>query len=363
MQYQLKTRQICLFIIAFLPITKFFTLPSIIAKSANEDLWLSALISLIFDLVSVIVLAFVCHKAQANIFTILENCFGKKVSKVIIFLYFIFFMLKAVMPLNEQKDYVENTLYILMPTLLYFLPFFFAGFYLSMKKLRVIGRISDVLWIITLIGFFVLLALSLSNADFLSILPIGANGTSKIINGTTSSFSWFGDAAYILFFIYQFECKKKDIKKIILSFIANAALVLIFLIVFYSVFTSIAPRQRFALTEISKYATDISNTGRLDYIGITLLLFSNIFALSLPLYFATYTLKYVFHFKKNWIAPLIVVSLHAVVIVFFSQYVYSIENFMLSFGGYYILFFGNVLPLLCPILFKNKKEGINEVQA
>lgn len=362
MQYQLKTRQVCLFIIAFLPITKFFTLPSVIARVSNEDLWLSALVSIIFDLISVIVLTFVCHKAKANIFKILEDNFGKNASKIFIFLYFIFFMLKAVMPLNEQKDYVENTLYILMPTLLYFLPFFFAGFYLSIKKLRVIGRISDVMWIITLMGFFVLLTLSISNADFLSILPIGANGSKKIFSGAVSSFSWFGDAAYLVFFINQFECKKKDIKKIILSFLASATLILIFLIVFYSVFTSIAPRQRFALTEISKYATDISNTGRLDYIGITLLLFSNIFALSLPLYFACHTLRYVFNFKKPWVAPLIVVLFHAVIIVFLSQYVYSIEKFMLSFGGYYILFFGNVLPLFCPILFRNKKEIKNEIK-
>ena len=361
MQFQLKTRQICLFIIAFLPITKFFTMPSIIARSSNEDLWISALISIIFDLVTVAVLTFICNKSKRNFFEILTDIFGEKGGKIIVFLYFIFFMLKAVMPLNEQKDYVENTLYILMPTLLYFLPFFFAAFYLSVKKLRVIGRISDVLWVFTIFGFLVLLTLSISNADFLSILPVGANGSVKIFNGTASSFSWFGDAAYLLFFINEFDCKKKDIKKIILSFLVSALLILIFLIVFYSVFTSIAPRQRFALTEISKYATDISNTGRLDYIGITLLLFSNIFALSIPLFFASYTLKYVFNFKKVWIAPLIVVLFHAIIIVFFSQYVYSIEQFMLSIGGYYILIFGNILPLLLPLFIK--KEIKNEVQA
>jgi len=118
MQYQLKTRQVCLFIIAFLPITKFFTLPSIIAKSSNEDLWLSALISLAFDLITIVFLSIICYRSKVNFFTILEERFGENLSKVIVFLYFIFFMLKAIMPLNEQKDYVENTLYILMPTLL-----------------------------------------------------------------------------------------------------------------------------------------------------------------------------------------------------------------------------------------------------
>ena len=52
--YQLKVRQICFFIIAFLPITKFFSLPSIIATCANEDLWISTLISLAFDFLTLI---------------------------------------------------------------------------------------------------------------------------------------------------------------------------------------------------------------------------------------------------------------------------------------------------------------------
>ncbi len=360
MKFQLKTRQICLFIIAFLPLTKFFTLPSIIAKSANEDLWLSTLFNLFFDFITIGVLLFACKKSRQNVFDLLENNFGKTGAKTITFLYFIFFMLKAIMPLNEQKEYVENTLYILMPTLLYFLPFFFAAFYFCTKKLRAIGRVSDMLWIISIIGFLVLIALSLSNADLLSILPIGANGIGKIFKGTSASFSWFGDAAYLMFFIKEYEHKKGDSKKILLSFFLSAIMLLIFMIIFYSVFTSISPRQRFALTEISKYTTDISNTGRLDYIGITLILFSNIFALAIPLYFSTYTMNYVFEIKKSWISPLIVTSIHAIIIVFLSQYVYSIEKFMTNFGGYYILLFGNVLPLFAPLLCKEKTQ--NEVQ-
>ena len=43
MKYELKVRQICFFIIAFLPVTKFFMLSSILSLKAREDMWIGVL--------------------------------------------------------------------------------------------------------------------------------------------------------------------------------------------------------------------------------------------------------------------------------------------------------------------------------
>ena len=56
MQYELKSRQVCLFIIAFLPISKLFIMPSILAGKANEDLWISALVNLTLDFLTILAL-------------------------------------------------------------------------------------------------------------------------------------------------------------------------------------------------------------------------------------------------------------------------------------------------------------------
>jgi hypothetical protein len=125
------------------------------------------------------------------------------------------------------------------------------------------------------------------------------------------------------------------------------------------VFTSIAFRQKFALTEISKYATVINNIGRFDYIGIMLILFSNIFSLSLPLYFASKILSYVFSIKYKWLSATIVIGIQAIVLIFFNQYVYSIENFVMNDLGVFFLIFSNVIPIIISLLIK--KENKNEV--
>ncbi len=360
MTYQLKTRQVCLFFIAFLPITKLFTLPSVLATFANEDMWISALINALLDIGTLIALIYLCKLAKTNFYGMLEEVFGKIGAKAIIGLYFVYFMLKAILPINEQKDYVEFTLYTLLPNTFYFLPFFIVALYCCSKKLRVIGRVADIMWIITLIGISLLFVLSISNADFSAILPIGARGIGNIFLGSFKGVSWFGDSLYLLFFAGEFAFQKKDGIKILLSYIAGILIVLLFMVIFYCIFTSIAHRQRFALTEISKYTTVINNTGRFDYIGILMLLLSNFFALSTPIYFGAKSLEYICEFKKSWIAPAIVVTIQFIISIFLYQYYFSIEKFIVNYASFYLVLMANVLPVFTLLLTIKRKKAIKK---
>ena len=348
--YQLKTRQICFFLIAFLPITKFFSLPSILAGFCGEDLWLSVLISLILDFLTLVPILLVCKNTQKNFFEILEDTFGKNGSKIIAFLYVIYFMTKAILPLNEQKDYVEFTLYTLTPSVFYFLPLFILAFYMCFKRIRVLGRLADVLWMVTINGFLTLIALSLSNADFSAILPVGASGLTKIVRGSVASLNWFGDSLFIFLFVGTFKWEKRTGTKICLSYLIGAFMVLVFMIIFYSIFTSIAFRQRFALTEISKYTTVINNLGRFDYIGIFMILFSNMFALCLPLYFSSKLLNYIFSIKKLWVSPVIVVLIQLIITLCFYEFFVSIEWFMTGYFAVYFFILANILPVIISLI-------------
>ncbi len=348
---QLKTRQVCFFLIAFLPITKFFSLPSIIAGHSNEDLWISTLLCLLLDFITLIPIVIACKNARKNFFELLEDNLGKAGAKTIAVLYLIYFFVKAILPINEQKDYIEFTLYTLKPTVIYFLPLFLLAFYICFKKLRVLGRLSDILWMITLNGFITLIALSIPNADFSAILPIGARGFSSIVKGSFSAINWFNDSVFIMFFIGNFDYDKKAGLKIFLSFFLGAVMVVAFMITFYAIFTSISFRQRFALTEMSKYTTVISNLGRFDYIGIFMILFSNVFALCLPVYFSSKLIKYIFSIQKLWIAPTIAVGLQLFIVLFLYEFSVSFENIITNYFSYYFILLGNILPVILSIIF------------
>lgn len=345
-----------------MPITKIFMLPSIMANTTNEDMWISVTLSFIIDIFSLIILLVVRNKTEKNVFTLLSDAFGKVGGKIILVFYFIFFMLKAIVPINEQKDFIEFTLYFSLPSIFYFMPFYITAFYISIKKIRVLGRCADILWTMTIFGVLILIAISISNASLLTLLPIGANGAKNILTGTYQSLTWFGDSVFFVFFLGNYKNEKKSFRKILLSYVLGALMVILFMIIFYGVFTSIAFRQRFALTEIAKYTNVINNTGRLDYILIVMILCSHIIAISMPIYFASSLLQQIFSLKRSFISPIIVVTIHAIITLFFKQYYYSIENISINYMGFIYLFFSNVLPISLIFLTKRRKTNAKTCQ-
>lgn len=359
MEYQLKTRQICFFFIAFLPIIKFFMLPSILAGISGEDMWLSALFSFSLDGITLALLLVFCKRTNNDYFTLLEQNFSKNTAKIVYVIYAVYFFLKSLLPIIEQKEYIELSLYLNNPSFLYFAPLIIVCFYICLKHLRILGRVSDILWWISLVGIFFVLGLSISNVDFSAILPIGAQGFNSIFKGSYTTLNWFGDAVYLLFFAGKFSYEKKDGIKIGLSYFTACFFAFLFIFFFYGIFTSVAFRQRYSLTEISKYSTVINSVGRFDYIGIFCIIISSVFAVSLPIYFCCYTLSKVFSLKKRWVIPIIVNTLAFGLIQVLGEYVYSIEKFMLNYANIFFFVMGNVLPILTIFLkIRGKKNEI-----
>ncbi len=353
---QLRTRQICLFFLAFTFTTKLFTLPSIVANVSKNDLWISTLFNVLLDLLSLIILLIVSKNVDDDFYTILEKTFTKTGAKIVCIFYFFYFFSKSLLPIVEQREYIELTLYTSSPSLLYFLPFFIVSFYISTKKLRVLGRLADVLFLCSSLGFLVLMALSVPHADLSNVLPIGINGIGNIARGSFLSLTWFGDTLFFFFFIGNFNRAKKDGVKISLSYLISALSVVLFMMVFYGIFTSISYRQKFSLTEISKYTTIINSTGRFDYFAILLLLVSNLVSLSLPLYFCSKLLNYVLGAKNQNIAPFIVTLLSISVILLLTKRVFSLQKIVITFFGVFYVFMANVLPILVLLIYKRRKN-------
>ncbi|MBR5192452.1 MAG: GerAB/ArcD/ProY family transporter [Clostridia bacterium] len=356
MKKELYVRQICLFFIAFLPVTKIFIMPSIISQVANEDLWISVLINVILDLFVLVAILNTCRKTNKTYIQLLEDVFGKTIAKIIMFLYVLYFLLKCFISINEQKTYVQLTLYETMPSVFYFLPFFIVCIFLCNKKMNVLGRLADVSWLLTTVGFVLLLSLSFSNVQFTKLLPVGANGGLNILHGYYRANTWFGDCVYLLFFMGKFNTDKKNNVKIILSYLGACLLVVIFAIFFFCIFTSIAGRQRFALTDISKYTTVINNVGRFDYIGIFCILFSTVVSVILPPFFACYLLRKIFNSKNTWVVSSIVTGIIFIVVILLTQYYSSIENFIFNYCNTYFILMAFVLPILTPLLLKKGEK-------
>lgn len=128
------------------------------------------------------------------------------------------------------------------------------------------------------------MALSVSNADFGALMPVGISGAEGIFGGFAYSLSWFFDSALILALAGKFEYRKGMAWKGMLFYLAGGAAIVFFLAVFYGVYSDIALQQTFAFSEISKYFSGITVLGRIDYFFSFALVFVILFYGSLPLH-------------------------------------------------------------------------------
>lgn len=354
MKYELKSRQVALFFIAFLPIIKFFSLPSSAVKIAGEDFYLSALLCLIIDLITVLFLLKMNGKFNADLYTVLEYNFNKFIARAIYVLYAVFFIVKAITPLFEQFNFLQATLYETSPTTFSYLPFLVFSIYLCTQNLRSVGRLADVLFMFSIISVVLLTALAVNDVDFTAILPIGAQGT-KIIKASARIFNWFGDAPYLLFMLGYFSSNKKDFIKPTIGFLVHLVFTVGFLIVFYAVFSYASGRELYAIAEISKYSNVLNSIGRFDYIAIFLLLVPHTVAVALPVFFAVNLINRAFNLKK-WLPSVVLnVALFLFLTVFNSAVVPTLEFIHLYFMPF-MLIFANLLPFALLFLKKPYKR-------
>lgn len=354
----LCVRQICLFFIAFLPITKLFTLPSVLAETAGRDLWISALVLLFTDLFTAFAVTLAMKKENADFSALCKRYFGTAGQKIVFAVYLVSFILKAILPLTEQRDYVNLTLYVTRPDLWIFLPFFLIAFYLCTKKLRALGRCAEIFFIITLTGLTFIIVLAVPNFDAGALLPVGTEGIKPVLAGAYKAVPWFGDCVYLAVITGKAKKEKFITTKITLSYSVAGIGVLAFLLTFYGTFSAIAFRQRFALTEMSKYSAVINSIGRLDYLAIFMLLSSGVVAVVLPLYFAVRTAEKLFGIKQRWICPAAVTIIAMIPVLFLTEYYAGMERFLTTAGSALFIVTGNLFPIAVSVitLLKNRKK-------
>ncbi|MFR6056307.1 MAG: GerAB/ArcD/ProY family transporter [Eubacteriales bacterium] len=352
-----NVRNVCLFLIAFVPVTKIFLLPSIMAQFAFSDMWISALLNVALDTLTLFCALSLWKRYEGrDFYNILADNFGKTAAKIVYALYFLYFILKAYSPVTEQKTYVERTLYESTATVFTFLPFFLVSAYLASKKLFVLGRLADIMFLFTLTGFVLLFALAFANTDFGAVLPIGINGVGKIAKGSFISLNWFGDGVYFFFLMGRVPPEKKAGVRILPTFACAGLLVVLFMVMFYGSFSFIAPRQEFALTEIAKYSVSINNIGRFDYIAVFFLLFTGAVAMALPLYFATECFIKVFNLQAKMWTSIVIHACMFVIIYVIAEYVNTAMRVITFYISWFFIVMAYVVPLLTLFLRRGGRK-------
>ncbi len=277
---RISPRQLFFFLACVAPVGKIVLLPARLAEFAKNDLIFPAAVHFLVQalLVFCVLLLVKCGK---SFYELLEDTFGKIAAKIVICLFALFLLFAALLPLLEQKLFVQSVFYDTLPSLVAFSPFFLFAAFLCAKPLAGFGRVWDVLAPIAIAGMAGVLLLSVGSADYAALLPVGA-GKAGFFEALRTAASWFFDSALLLPLLGKIDYEKGIAWKGTLCYLAGAAVALFFLATFYGVFAETSVNQLFAFTKTSKYFSGITVLGRIDYLFIFALALVMAFYCAMP---------------------------------------------------------------------------------
>ncbi len=350
-------RQIAFFAAFILPIYKLLELPSILAHFTGGDLLLPAFLQYLFQTGILLALLFVVSRLDKPLFAYLEEKLGGWTA-ILYVLYALYFLFAAVLPLLDLDKFVYAVFYDTSPTFFSFIFFFIVSAYVCARGIKTLGRIADLSLFLFLVPFVALIVMSLTEADASNLLPIFQHRFEHTMSAFTYTAPHFSDAVFLLPLLGNLEYKKGDSKKIAIGYGLGGVFTLLFLGVFYGVYSTIAAREHYAFAKIAQYFPALTVIGRIDLLLVYLLCIVLFIYVSTPLHYATDFTTRLFGGKRRvWFATAF--NLAALLFTLFCNQHY---NAIYALFGQYLFpvfwVFADLFPLalLLLVLKKRKKE-------
>ena len=268
MKADLCTRQVCFIMFAYSAAGKLLMMPAMLAHYCKNDLIFPALFSFALQTAVVWAVAYLCSKTDKTVFELAYRAFGRVFSAALQWLFALFFCAAALMPMLAQKLFVQYIFYDTIPALITFLPFFVLSVYVGAKGVRNAGRVADIAMPVFTLCIVVLAVMSVGECNLSWLLPVLKTPAADIFTGVRFSLYNFADGAVMLMLMGRFRCNKGDCTKITVSYAAAGVGVMLFLAMFYGIYSTLSPDRYFAVSQTALFFGPLSLVGRLDLVAV-----------------------------------------------------------------------------------------------
>ena len=351
---QVCGRQIALAAAFLLPAAKLLEVPSMLAQYARGDLLLPALLHFIVQGAILFALLYAASRSEKSLFERLHARFGKW-SMLFYGLYAVYFLFAAILPLFDMDKFTYAAFFDTAPSVFSFVAFFTFSAFLCTKGFKTIGRAADFCLFLYLIPFLALIAMAFSAADFSNLLPLFQNRFGDTMYAFTRTTPHFSDAVLLLPLIGNLRYKKGDTVKILSGYGIGAASTLLFLATFFSIYSSIAPREHYAFSKIAEYFPALDVIGRFDLLFVYALTVVLLIFTAMPLQYTTQFTCQGFGIKSPTLVAAVLNLGLLVFLLFYNKYyntIYSIVSGKLSVVFWLV---ADLLPLFFLLLPKNDR--------
>jgi spore germination protein (amino acid permease) len=188
------------------------SLPGDAIKYAKQDGWISTFLGLVYPLYITIMASLIQKKfPKENILIVNKKCFGKIIGTFFNIFLFLFFLLYLTAEIAGLSTVIRVVIISFLPSLKVYIVLAFLGAYTAYKGLKVLGRISETMFYLTLT--ICLLAVGgIFNGKISNIRPIFDTGIMNIIKSSVeSAYEYAGMEMYLL--IYPYVSGKTNLRK------------------------------------------------------------------------------------------------------------------------------------------------------
>ena len=311
---RVKIDQLALLYLLIIAGGKFLSLPSVLASDVGHDSWLVMCFSFLWDGICLGFLLWAIklnRKANLDVSAILDKSVSKVVSKLILLIFFVIFVLRINILLTSCYHMFSITFDVSTNWLVYVIPVALLGFFVIQRGFNAIARTSQVLFGLILLAVIALLVSPMMEVEFGELLPIGEAGWGKIIATSYTRSFWFSDYIFMFFVMDGIKVKKHVFAPVFTAFAVGVVLTVLLNAVFVALFGSFAPNFDMAMSKVGVFSAASTQNGRWDWLTLSIWLIS-VFIKILTFIFCAYKCLEKLIDKNfanvNWVLALIVTA-------------------------------------------------------
>lgn len=289
---------------------KLLIYPALVARYAQNNAYLSVMLSFVIEFIFVLMTISGLKKNPDKTFKeIMENTYGKVVSKVVFVTLFAYFLSKCLLTMKECHNFFFVLLYDKLDWYYFIIPILVLGWFVLNRGLKSFSRTIEMCFVIIIIGTITSIFVSISRVDVDNFLPFLQDGFLPVGKATIVTNFSYGDYLILLLFAGNIKYEDKPAKKIYkYIFIANAVVIL-FHIVFVGVFGNVGVMQPLAVSDIPMQSQVPLDDGRLEWVNIIIWTVTLIVQILLMMLCSKNMLKNIFTVKNEFCYNVIIMAL------------------------------------------------------
>jgi spore germination protein KB len=283
---------------------------------AKQDAWISLILASLICLFTtfVAVKLSLLHPEQTFV-QYSQTILGKWLGKIILVPYFLMWVSVTGIILREYADFVYITLFSSTPIWIIVLIMLGAIVYVTYSGgLRSIGRSSEIIGPISVLGCILIIIFSVKDWDWLRILPVYSNtGFLPLVKGSLIPASFLAESFMVVMLIAFMSKPQRAMISSLFGVAAASVAVLAMTLTVVMVFGPNLPSKfLYPLYSVVTYISVMDFIQNIDVLVVLLWIIGIFIKLSLYLFITSYGTAQLFRIKKWkhtiwWIAPIVFV--------------------------------------------------------